>query len=83
MAVCGAAENPTFLVCQRGDLLLVAGKHHWSAGRNLIRATNQRTNSNGVVYRRSLLFLPTLSRPSEDALVQLAALLTNPTERGA
>uniref|UniRef100_H3CR28 Myosin VIIBb n=1 Tax=Tetraodon nigroviridis TaxID=99883 RepID=H3CR28_TETNG len=66
------SENPTFLRCKRGDLLLVAGTHHWSAGGQLIRATNQRTDSSGVVFRHRLLFLPTLSRPSEDQLVQLA-----------
>lgn len=72
-AVAGSAENPTFLVCKRGDLLLVKGEHHLSAGLDLIRATNLRTSSSGDVYRRSLLFLPTLSRPSEDVLVGLAA----------
>lgn len=80
MALTGSAENPTFLVCKRGDLLLVAGKHHSSAEGNLIRATNLRTNSSGVVYRHWLLFLPTLSRPSEDVLVQLATSQTNLTK---
>lgn len=75
-AVAGPAENPSFLRCVAGDLLLVAGKHHWSAGGQLIRATNQRTDSSGVVYRHSLLFLPTLSRPSEDELVPLATSQT-------
>ncbi|CAF97644.1 unnamed protein product, partial [Tetraodon nigroviridis] len=68
----GENENPTFLRCKRGDLLLVAGTHHWSAGGQLIRATNQRTDSSGVVFRHRLLFLPTLSRPSEDQLELLS-----------
>lgn len=76
----GSAEKPTFLVCNRGDLLLVDRKQHSTAGVNLIRATNQRTNLSGVVSRDSLLFLPTLSRPSEDLLVTAYASLTNPTE---
>lgn len=59
-----------FLVCERGDLLLVEREDHPSADAAWIRATNQRTRRSGAVYRDLLLFLPTLSRPSEDVLVQ-------------
>lgn len=69
MAVTGSAEDPSFLVCKRGDLLLVEREDCPSADVNWVRATNQRTNSSGAIYRDFLLFLPTLSRPSEDVLV--------------
>lgn len=66
----GSSEDPTFLVCKRGDLLLVEREDGPSADATWIRATNQRTHSSGAVYRDQLLFLPTLSRPPEDVLVQ-------------
>ncbi|TWW72912.1 Unconventional myosin-VIIb [Takifugu flavidus] len=65
-------EDPTFLVCERGDLLLVEREDQPSADATWIRATNQRTCSSGTVYRDLLLFLPTLSRPSEDVLELLS-----------
>ncbi|KAI3375240.1 hypothetical protein L3Q82_021746, partial [Scortum barcoo] len=61
-------DDPTFLVCKRGDLLLVKKEEKASPDRNWITATNQRTNDNGSVDKDTLHFLPTLSRPSEEIL---------------
>lgn len=58
------------LVCKRGDLLLVEKDEESSPDVNLIRATNQRTGSTGAVYKDWLQYLPTLSRPSEEMLVE-------------
>lgn len=55
---------------------------HPSADATRIRATNQRTHSSGSVYRDLLLFLPTLSRPSQDVLVQFV-LFPNDHEKSA
>ncbi|XP_069020490.1 unconventional myosin-VIIa-like [Embiotoca jacksoni] len=66
-------DNPTFLVCKRGDLLLVDKDARFSPDERQIRATNQRTSSTGVVYKDSLQFLPTLSRPNDDFLEQLSS----------
>uniref|UniRef100_A0A3Q3XBS1 Uncharacterized protein n=1 Tax=Mola mola TaxID=94237 RepID=A0A3Q3XBS1_MOLML len=60
--------DPMFLICKRGDLLLVK-KDEESPDRNWIRATSQRTNNSGAVYKDKLQFLPTLTRPSEDIVV--------------
>lgn len=75
----GSAESSSVLVCNRGDLLLVDKKHHSTPAPGLIRATNERTNRSGVFYRKSLRYLPTLSRPSEDLLVTGYPSPTNPT----
>lgn len=60
-----------FLVCKRGDLLLVEKDEESSPDVNWMSATNQRTSSSGYVYKDSVQFLPTVSRPSEETLVEL------------
>ncbi|XP_034557968.1 unconventional myosin-VIIa-like [Notolabrus celidotus] len=62
------ASDPGFLVCKRGDLLLVEKDEDYPPRNKLIRATNQRTNNSGIVHIDSLQFLPTLSSPSEEML---------------
>ncbi|XP_068165927.1 unconventional myosin-VIIb-like [Antennarius striatus] len=60
-------DDPTFLVCKRGDLLLLEKVGH-DPPSEWLHATNQRTGNSGVVHKDLVQFLPTLSRPSEDML---------------
>uniref|UniRef100_A0A3Q3EIJ1 Unconventional myosin-VIIa-like n=1 Tax=Labrus bergylta TaxID=56723 RepID=A0A3Q3EIJ1_9LABR len=62
--------DPKFLVCKRGDLLLVEKDEDYPPKDNLIRATNQRTSNSGAVYTDAVQFLPTLSKPSDEMLVE-------------
>uniref|UniRef100_A0A3Q3ELW0 Unconventional myosin-VIIa-like n=1 Tax=Labrus bergylta TaxID=56723 RepID=A0A3Q3ELW0_9LABR len=61
-------SDPKFLVCKRGDLLLVEKDEDYPPKDNLIRATNQRTSNSGAVYTDAVQFLPTLSKPSDEML---------------
>ncbi|XP_018532939.1 unconventional myosin-VIIa isoform X2 [Lates calcarifer] len=61
-------DDPMFLVCKRGDLLLVEKDEEYSPEETWIKATNQRTSSSGAVYKDTVQFLPTLTRPTEDML---------------
>lgn len=70
-----------FLVCKRGDLLLVEKDEESSPDVNWIRATNQRTSCSGDVYKDSVQFLPTLSRPAEETLVELEFVIFFREER--
>ncbi|XP_054889758.1 unconventional myosin-VIIa-like isoform X2 [Poeciliopsis prolifica] len=60
-------DDPIYLICKRGDLLLVE-KDSYPPDSDLIRAVNQRTKSSGVVYKDKMEFLPTLTEPAEDML---------------
>lgn len=68
--------DSVFLVCKRGDLLLVEKDEKYSLDENLIKATNQRTGTIGVTYKDTVQFLPTLSRPSEEMLVEFPLHVT-------
>ncbi|KAM9323016.1 unconventional myosin-VIIa-like [Pholidichthys leucotaenia] len=61
-------DDPMFMICKRGDLLLVHKDEEHSPDKRWIKATNQRTSEKGAVYRDTIEFLPTLSLPTEDIL---------------
>ncbi|XP_076018235.1 unconventional myosin-VIIb-like [Genypterus blacodes] len=61
-------DDPMFLVCKRGDLLVVVKDEEYTPDQNFIKATNERTCILGSVYSDSVEFLPTLSRPSDMAM---------------
>ncbi|XP_013858260.1 unconventional myosin-VIIa [Austrofundulus limnaeus] len=61
-------DDPMFLICKRGDLLLVDKDGQQAPDEKWIRATNQRTNSSGAVYKNNVQFLPTLTKPTEEVL---------------
>ncbi|XP_034744582.1 unconventional myosin-VIIb-like isoform X2 [Etheostoma cragini] len=61
-------DDPTFLVCKRGDLLLIEKDEESSSDKNLIKATNSQTSATGVVHRNIVQFLPTLEKPTSDLL---------------
>uniref|UniRef100_A0A3P9BU66 Myosin VIIBb n=1 Tax=Maylandia zebra TaxID=106582 RepID=A0A3P9BU66_9CICH len=67
------SDDPLFLVCKRGDLLQV-DKEKSAPNESCFIATNKRTGSSGAVYKKILLFLPTLTEPTSntEALVFLA-----------
>ncbi|XP_071399121.1 unconventional myosin-VIIb-like [Centroberyx affinis] len=69
-ALCDAnkPEDPTFLVCKRGDLLVIDKDKDYSPDRSWNKATNERTGNSGAVYMDTVQFLPTLSKPSDDVL---------------
>lgn len=70
-----SADDPMFLVCKRGDLLLAEKDDKYSPEENWIKATNEQTGISGAVYKDTLQFLPTLSRPTDEMLVELLLLL--------
>ncbi|KAF3858548.1 hypothetical protein F7725_011749 [Dissostichus mawsoni] len=61
-------DDPMFLVCKRGDLLLAEEDEKDSPERNWFKATNQRTDASGAVYRDRVMFLPTLDKPTDELL---------------
>nr|XP_061795835.1 unconventional myosin-VIIa-like [Nerophis lumbriciformis] len=69
-------DDPKFLVCKQGDLLLIENEQEYSHNNNVVKATNQKTDLSGAIYKDVLQFLPTLSRPAEDMLE-----LLNPGQR--
>ncbi|XP_022050985.2 unconventional myosin-VIIb-like [Acanthochromis polyacanthus] len=60
-------DDPMFLVCKRGDLLLVE-KDESSHERDWIRARNERTGDSGAIYKRMIQYLPTLTKPTDEML---------------
>uniref|UniRef100_A0A3Q3IR37 Myosin VIIBb n=1 Tax=Monopterus albus TaxID=43700 RepID=A0A3Q3IR37_MONAL len=73
------ANDPRFLICKQGDLLLVEKDGPYSPEENLITATNQRTSSTGSIYKDTVQYLPTLTRPTEEVLVELLSRLKTVT----
>ncbi|XP_039878393.1 unconventional myosin-VIIb-like isoform X1 [Simochromis diagramma] len=81
------SDDPLFLVCKRGDLLQV-DKEKSAPNESCFIATNKRTGSSGAVYKKILLFLPTLTEPTSEMLEQLnpkqdkrrASLVLNPVQ---
>uniref|UniRef100_A0AAQ5X725 Myosin VIIBb n=1 Tax=Amphiprion ocellaris TaxID=80972 RepID=A0AAQ5X725_AMPOC len=68
MSFSACPDDPMFLVCKRGDLLLV-DKDESSHDRDWIRARNERTGDSGAVYKRMIEYLPTLTKPTDAMLV--------------
>ncbi|XP_029971015.1 unconventional myosin-VIIa-like [Salarias fasciatus] len=66
-------DDPTWLACKRGDLLLVDKSEESSPDQDWIVATNQRTTGTGRVSRDWVQILPTLSRPSDEMLKLLSS----------
>ncbi|XP_033838555.1 unconventional myosin-VIIa-like [Periophthalmus magnuspinnatus] len=60
-------EDPTHLICRRGDLLQIRKNEHPPQD-NMFIATNQRTSNTGAVYKSILQFLPTLTMPGPEAM---------------
>ncbi|XP_061746210.1 unconventional myosin-VIIb-like isoform X2 [Nerophis ophidion] len=66
------SDDPRFLVFKRGDLLMIEKDQKYSSDKNMVEATNQKTNNAGVVDKDALQFLPTLSRPTDETLELLS-----------
>ncbi|XP_077580422.1 unconventional myosin-VIIb-like isoform X2 [Stigmatopora nigra] len=65
-------DDPTFLVCKQGDLLLIENLQENSFDKNVVKATNQKTTISGSIYKDALQFLPTLTRPTDEMLELLS-----------
>ncbi|KAM6920340.1 unconventional myosin-VIIb-like isoform 1-T1 [Lycodopsis pacificus] len=66
-------DDPMFVVCKRGDLLLVEKDvPSSSSDKNLMEVTNQRTGASGAVRRDTVHFLPTLEKPTDIMLELLS-----------
>uniref|UniRef100_H2M010 Uncharacterized protein n=1 Tax=Oryzias latipes TaxID=8090 RepID=H2M010_ORYLA len=61
-------RDPMYLVCKRGDLLLVKKGESNSARQGWIQAVNKRSNTSGSVKEDNIQFLPTLTEPTEEIL---------------
>uniref|UniRef100_A0A3Q2YWP2 Unconventional myosin-VIIa-like n=1 Tax=Hippocampus comes TaxID=109280 RepID=A0A3Q2YWP2_HIPCM len=66
------SDDPRFLSYKQGDLLLIEIDQEYSSDKNVVKATNQKTNISGAIYKDALQFLPTLTRPTEDVLELLS-----------
>ncbi|XP_062337712.1 unconventional myosin-VIIb [Osmerus eperlanus] len=64
-------DDPTFLSCKRGDLLVIVKDGEYSPERGWIKATNEFTANTGAIATDAIQVLPTLSKPSEDTLNRL------------
>uniref|UniRef100_A0A3Q1HJF5 Myosin VIIBb n=1 Tax=Anabas testudineus TaxID=64144 RepID=A0A3Q1HJF5_ANATE len=64
-------DDPMFLSCKRGDLLVLNKDDQNRSEDDWVTATNHRTRSDGAVRRDTLQFLPTLYMPTEELLVRL------------
>ncbi|CAG5897084.1 unnamed protein product [Menidia menidia] len=65
-------DDPSFLVCKRGDLLKVAKGEDYSPNERWIRATNCRTTGSGAVDKSIVQFVPSLKMPTEEMLELLS-----------
>lgn len=65
-----SADDPAFLLCKRGDLLLVKDKGGFPDN-NVMKVTNQRTGAECAVHKDTVQFLPTLEKPTDVMLVEL------------
>uniref|UniRef100_A0A3Q3N3P0 Unconventional myosin-VIIa-like n=1 Tax=Mastacembelus armatus TaxID=205130 RepID=A0A3Q3N3P0_9TELE len=68
MHLSSSPDDPMFLVCKRGDLLLTEKYKDFSPEEKLIKATNQRTGNTGAVSKETVQFLPTLNKPTDEVL---------------
>ncbi|XP_040028053.2 unconventional myosin-VIIa [Gasterosteus aculeatus] len=65
----GKPDDPAFLLCKRGDLLLVKDKGGFP-DKNVMKVTNQRTGAECAVHKDTVQFLPTLEKPT-DVMLEL------------
>ena len=63
------ADDPTFLSCKRGDLLVIVKDGEYSPEHGWIKATNEGTANTGAIATNAIQVLPTLTKPNEDTLV--------------
>lgn len=71
LSLWSSIDDPFFLACKRGDLLLVDKNDKYSHQENIVTATIHPTTSTGVVHKDILQFLPTLTMPTDEVLVKL------------
>ncbi|XP_042284103.1 unconventional myosin-VIIb-like [Thunnus maccoyii] len=76
-------DDPMFVVCKRGDLLLVEKDEECSPDESWLKVTNQRTSSSGAVYKDTVQFLPTLTRPNDETLDLLSVGQKKPAAHNA
>uniref|UniRef100_A0AAQ4PVW2 Myosin VIIBb n=1 Tax=Gasterosteus aculeatus aculeatus TaxID=481459 RepID=A0AAQ4PVW2_GASAC len=65
----GKPDDPAFLLCKRGDLLLVKDRSGFPDN-NVMKVTNQRTGAECAVHKDTVQFLPTLEKPT-DVMLEL------------
>ncbi|KAL6104146.1 uncharacterized protein ACO6RY_13928 [Pungitius sinensis] len=68
----GKPDDPAFLVCKRGDLLLVVKDEGSFPDKNLMKVRNQRTGVECAIHKDTVQFLPTLEKPTDDMLELLS-----------
>ncbi|KAF6720455.1 Unconventional myosin-VIIa [Oryzias melastigma] len=60
--------DPMCLACKRGDLLMVRKDDNKSSKQGWVQAVNKRSKTSGSVKEENILFLPTLTEPTEEML---------------
>uniref|UniRef100_A0A3B3D6D1 Myosin VIIBb n=1 Tax=Oryzias melastigma TaxID=30732 RepID=A0A3B3D6D1_ORYME len=66
--------DPMCLACKRGDLLMVRKDDNKSSKQGWVQAVNKRSKTSGSVKEENILFLPTLTEPTEEMLVEMLLL---------
>ncbi|XP_062406307.1 unconventional myosin-VIIa-like [Sardina pilchardus] len=74
-STCGVAlqeaykqDNPMYLDYRRGDILLLHRDDEFSQESGWMSATNERTGQRAAISTDAIMFLPTMSRPTDDTL---------------
>uniref|UniRef100_A0AAQ4QYX6 Myosin VIIBb n=1 Tax=Gasterosteus aculeatus aculeatus TaxID=481459 RepID=A0AAQ4QYX6_GASAC len=75
----GKPDDPAFLLCKRGDLLLVKDRSGFPDN-NVMKVTNQRTGAECAVHKDTVQFLPTLEKPTDVMLSKTLFLEASKTD---
>ncbi|KAM6963110.1 unconventional myosin-VIIb [Aplochiton taeniatus] len=61
-------DDPTFLNFKKGELIIIIKDNDFSPERGWIKGRNERTGQTGAVPPEAILILPTLSKPTNEAM---------------
>ena len=64
------ADDPTFLNFKKGELIVIIQDEEFPLARGWMKGRNERTSKSGAVPADSVLILPTLTKPSNEVMVQ-------------
>uniref|UniRef100_A0A8C7NEA1 Myosin VIIBa n=1 Tax=Oncorhynchus mykiss TaxID=8022 RepID=A0A8C7NEA1_ONCMY len=65
-------DDPTFLSFKKGELIVLIKDDELTVGRGWIKGKNERTGKTGAVPIDAILVLPTLTKPTNESLLNLS-----------
>uniref|UniRef100_A0A8C7GGL5 Unconventional myosin-VIIa-like n=1 Tax=Oncorhynchus kisutch TaxID=8019 RepID=A0A8C7GGL5_ONCKI len=65
-------DDPTFLSFKKGELIVLIKDDELTVGRGWIKGKNERTGKTGAVPTDAVLVLPTLTKPTNESLLNLS-----------